>query len=104
MKRMGLILPALAVLASLSVVYAGGDKKSDGDTKWVQLFNGKDLTGWKTHPADKAKGEGKTTVDFVDEKNRHSKGHFAIQQHDPGSIVMVRKIDVKELPSKKREN
>jgi hypothetical protein len=215
MKRMWIILPALAALASLSVVYAGGDKKSDGDAKWVQLFNGKDLTGWKTHPADKAKWEvkdgaivgtgpaghlfsergdyenfhlrfevkindkgnsgqyfrakfaqafppgyeaqinsthgdkvrsgslypdgrdgytaeekkktlvfdqlvkpdtwhtqeviavgnhimikvdGKTTVDFVDEKNRHSKGHFAIQQHDPGSIVTVRKVEVKELP------
>ena len=27
------------------------------DEKWVSLFNGKDLTGWKTHPDDKAKWE-----------------------------------------------
>src|SRR5262245_14410174 len=47
------------------------------------------------------KVNGKVTVDFVDEKNRHTKGHFAIQQHDPGSTVTVRKIEVIELPSKK---
>jgi hypothetical protein len=41
----------------------------------------------------------KTTVDFVDEKSRHTKGHFAIQQHDPGSTVSVRKIEVIELPA-----
>src|SRR5262249_49484804 len=48
------------------------------------------------------KVNGKTTVDFVDEKNRHTKGHFAIQQHDPGSVVMVRKVEVKELPPSKK--
>lgn len=47
------------------------------------------------------KVNGKTTVDFVDEKSRHSKGHFAIQQHDPGSVVSVRRIEVKELPKSK---
>ncbi|HZZ77666.1 MAG TPA: DUF1080 domain-containing protein [Gemmataceae bacterium] len=214
MNRMGFIVPVLA-LAAVAGLQAG-DKKAD--EKWVQLFNGKDLTGWKTHPDDKAKWEvkdgaivgsgpaghlfsergdyenfrlkfevkindkgnsgeyfrakfarafppgyeaqinsthgdkvrtgslyadgrdkysaeekkkmlvfdqlvkpdtwftqeviavgnhiiikvnGKTTVDFVDEKNRHTKGHFAIQQHDPGSTVAVRKVEVIELPSKK---
>jgi hypothetical protein len=48
------------------------------------------------------KVNGKTTVDFVDEKNRHTKGHFAIQQHDPGSTVSVRKVEVKELPATKK--
>jgi 3-keto-disaccharide hydrolase len=48
------------------------------------------------------KVNGKTTVDFVDEKNRHTKGHFAIQQHDPGSTVSVRKIEVMELPATKK--
>lgn len=219
MKRMGLVVPALAAaaLAVLGAVHAG-DKKA-GEDKWLQLFNGKDLTGWKTHPADKAKWEvkdgnivgtgpaghlfsergdyenfhlkfevkindkgnsgqyfradfakafppgyeaqinsthtdkvrtgslyadsrdkysdeekkkmlvfkklvepdtwftqeviavgnhiiikvnGETTVDFVDEKNRHTKGHFAIQQHDPGSVVTVKKIEVKELPPSKK--
>jgi hypothetical protein len=49
------------------------------------------------------KVNGKTAVDFVDEKSRHTKGHFAIQQHDPGSVVHVRKIAVKELPATKNE-
>jgi Domain of Unknown Function (DUF1080) len=186
---------------------AAEDKK-DNDKDWVQLFNGKDLKGWKTHPADKAKWEvkdgiligsgpaghlfsergdyenfqyrveakindhgnsgqyfraqfgpsfpkgyeaqinsthsdpvrtgslyhfkevremlvkpdewftqeviavgnhiiikvnGKTTVDFVDKKNTYTKGHFALQQHDPGTVVQFRKIEVKELPASKEE-
>jgi len=44
------------------------------------------------------KVNGKTTVDFVDEKNRFPKGHFALQQHDPGTVVKFRKIEVRELP------
>src|SRR5262245_35457216 len=43
MKR----LFAVAALLAALVAPAAGDDKSDG---WVQLFNGKDLTGWKTHP------------------------------------------------------
>jgi len=43
------------------------------------------------------KVNGKTTVDFVDKKNTYTKGHFALQQHDPGTVVMFRKIEVKEL-------
>jgi hypothetical protein len=31
-----------------------GDKK-EGEKGWVQLFNGKDLTGWKTHPKSPGK-------------------------------------------------
>jgi hypothetical protein len=42
------------------------------------------------------KVNGKVTVDFVDEKNTFKKGHFALQQHDPGSVVKFRKIEVKE--------
>jgi len=41
---------------------------------------------------------GKTTVDFLDERQRYAKGHFAIQQHNDGSIVLIRKAEVKELP------
>jgi Domain of Unknown Function (DUF1080) len=212
-----LVLGAIA-LAALPLAQAG-DKKTDAEAKWVDLFNGKDLTGWKVHPDDKAKWEvkdgaivgsgraghlfsergdyenfryrmeakindkgnsgqyfrakfakafppgyeaqinathsdkvrsgslyadardnytdeekkqtliydqliqpdtwftqeviadgnhiiikldGKTTVDFVDTKNRHTKGHFAIQQHDPGSTVSVRKVQVIELPPTKQ--
>lgn len=44
------------------------------------------------------KVNGKTTVDFVDERKRYAKGHFAIQQHHAGSVISVRKAEVKELP------
>ncbi len=49
------------------------------------------------------KVNGKTTVDFVDENNNFSKGHFALQQHDPNSVVKFRKIEVIELPADKKE-
>jgi hypothetical protein len=45
------------------------------------------------------KVNGKTTVDFVDNKNTYTKGHLALQQHDPGTVAMFRKIEVKELPA-----
>jgi Domain of Unknown Function (DUF1080) len=44
------------------------------------------------------KVNGQKTVDFVDEANTYTKGHFAIQHHDPTCTVMVRKVEVKELP------
>lgn len=211
---LGLLWVGLGLLVGRPAV-AADDKDSD-DKDWVQLFNGKDLTGWKTHPDDEAKWEvkdgiligtgkvghlysarddytnfryrieakindhgnsgqyfrakftkrfppgyeaqinsthgdpiktgslypafnrklpreeqdkicikemlhkpdewftqeviakgnhiiikvnGKTTVDFVDEKSTYTKGHFALQQHDPGTVIMVRKIEVKELPA-----
>ena len=43
---------------------------------------------------------GKVTVDYVDEKNKFTKGHFAFQQHNLGSDVWVRNVHVKELPKK----
>lgn len=47
------------------------------------------------------KVNGQTTVDFVDEKNTSMKGHFAFQHHDPTCKVMIRKVEVKELPKEK---
>ena len=44
------------------------------------------------------KVNGKTTVDHVDAKNTHAKGHFAFQQHNLGSEVWIRNVRVKELP------
>lgn len=45
---------------------------------------------------------GKKTVDFKDEKNTHTKGHFAFQQHGPAakspdSMVTIKKAEVKIL-------
>ena len=39
------------------------------------------------------------TIEFVDEANNYKTGHFALQQHDPGSKVCFKKIEVKELPA-----
>jgi len=44
------------------------------------------------------KVNGRTTVDFIDDTNASLKGHFAIQHHDPMTKIIVRKIEVKELP------
>jgi hypothetical protein len=49
------------------------------------------------------KVNGKTTVDYVDQKNTYKKGHFALQGHDPGTVVKFRKIEVIELPAEKKE-
>lgn len=39
----------------------------------------------------------KVAVDFVDEKNSFTKGHFAFQQHHLGSIVEIKNVQVKEI-------
>jgi hypothetical protein len=44
------------------------------------------------------KVNGKTTVDWKDPERRFTQGHFALQGHDPGTVVKFRKIEVKELP------
>jgi hypothetical protein len=52
MKRFTLFAAAALVLAAVAGRdhLAAGDKAAKGDDKgWVQLFNGKDLTGWKVH-------------------------------------------------------
>jgi hypothetical protein len=43
------------------------------------------------------KVNGKTTVDFEDPENLYTKGHFALQGHDPGSVMTFRKVEVKEI-------
>jgi Domain of Unknown Function (DUF1080) len=41
---------------------------------------------------------GKTILDgFEDPEHRFKKGHFALQGHDPGSIMTFKKIEVKEI-------
>ncbi len=41
---------------------------------------------------------GKLLYEFLDHGNTWTEGHFAYQQHDPGSRVEIRKIEVQELP------
>lgn len=65
------------------------------DTWWTQhiLANGNHMI---------IKVNDKVVVDYVDEKNTHTKGHLALQQHDPGSVVHYRKLMVKPLPPTKK--
>jgi hypothetical protein len=54
------------------------------------------------------KVNGEKTVDFVDTHNHFTRGRFAIQQHPPArgsdeSVIMVRKVEVRELPTTKTE-
>ena len=40
---------------------------------------------------------GKQTIEWEDPDYRYKKGHFALQAHDPGSVMTFRKIEVKEV-------
>jgi len=40
---------------------------------------------------------GQKTVEYTDPDARFKVGHFALQGHDPGSIMTFRKVEVKEL-------
>src|SRR5262249_20477667 len=42
-----------------------------------------------------------TTVDCRDPKNGYPRGHLALQQEHPGTVVKFRKIEVLELPQRK---
>jgi hypothetical protein len=63
------------------------------DTWWTQhvIANGNHIV---------IKVNDKVVVDYVDEKNTHSKGHLALQQHDPGSVVHYKDLMMKKLPAK----
>jgi len=40
---------------------------------------------------------GVVVTDVVDKERRHTSGHFAIQQHHDGSVISVRRFEVREL-------
>jgi hypothetical protein len=44
------------------------------------------------------KTNGETTADYTDHANRFTKGHIALQQHTPQTVVEFRKVAIKELP------
>jgi hypothetical protein len=52
MKRF--VCGLVALLGGMSAVALERPARADDDKGWVQLFNGKNLDGWKTHAADKA--------------------------------------------------
>ena len=43
------------------------------------------------------KVNGKVTIDWKDPNNTFTKGHFALQGHDPGTVVNFKKVEVKEI-------
>jgi hypothetical protein len=70
---------AIAGLTSLSLA-----QDADG---WIQLFNGKDLTGWKTHPSSPGEwsvvdgcivGKGAKTSHLFSEKGDYTDFHYKI--------------------------
>ncbi|HEX5033224.1 MAG TPA: DUF1080 domain-containing protein, partial [bacterium] len=40
---------------------------------------------------------GKQTVDFADPNKTYMKGHFALQGHDPGSVMTFKKVEYKPI-------
>ncbi|CAN5789788.1 DUF1080 domain-containing protein [soil metagenome] len=48
--------------------------------------------------AIKVSVDGKVLYEYLDHDRPTRSGHFAFQQHDPGSVVSIRKIEVIELP------
>jgi len=48
---------AVALAAWAAQLPSAADGQQGGDKGWVQLFNGKDLTGWKWHPKSPGKWE-----------------------------------------------
>jgi hypothetical protein len=59
-------------------------------------------TRWRGNvvPHIKVWVNGKLLYELQERTKTWDKGYFAFQQHDPGSRVEIRKIEVKELPSK----
>jgi len=60
-SRSALLSAAALLLPALALCAAADEKKAkkDGEKGWVQLFNGKDLDGWKVYP----KGTGNWKVE-----------------------------------------
>lgn len=55
---------------------------------------------WRKRPVTyiKITLDGKQLYDYLDFNQTFKEGHFAFQQHDPGSRVSIRKVEVMELP------
>jgi hypothetical protein len=60
------------------------------DTWWTQ-----DITIRGNHVVIKIND--KIVTDFIDQKNTHTKGYLALQQHNPGSIVQYRNLMMRVL-------
>ncbi len=73
------------------------------DTWYVQELEVRDINyRGKVVASIEVRVNGKTLFQFLDHDRTFEKGHFAFQQHDPGSKVCIRKIEVMELPEEAR--
>ncbi|HYT88963.1 MAG TPA: DUF1080 domain-containing protein [Gemmataceae bacterium] len=90
MKRLllgsGVLLIALAL--GLGTRWANAGDKKEGEKGWIQLFNGKNLDGWKTHPKNPGKwrvengilvSSGKETSHLFSERGDYENFHFRIE-------------------------
>jgi len=57
---------------------------------------------WRGRPVTRIKVtvDGNELYEHLEFTRQFKEGHFAFQQHDPGSKVQIRKVEVMELPSK----
>jgi hypothetical protein len=78
------IVPACLALLPAGTPRAAADDKNDKG--WVELFNGKDLTGWKTHPRDRAKWG---VEDGILVGRGHDAGHLFTVRGDYANIDYV---------------
>jgi len=60
-----------------------------------KLYRGKVMTHIKVSV------NGEVLYEFLERERAWTEGHFAFQQHDPGSKVTIRKVEVMELPETK---
>jgi hypothetical protein len=88
-----------------------GSLYPDGRTKLGQFKKEITVMNTAAHKPDEfftqeviAEGEriqifvnGKQTIDFKDPNKTYTKGHFALQGHDPGSIMTFKKVEYKPL-------
>jgi hypothetical protein len=60
---------------------------------------------WRGRPVTKIKitVNGDELYEYFDFAQSFKEGHFAFQQHDPGSKVCIRKVEVAELPEAKKK-
>src|SRR5947207_1445846 len=86
MKR--LLLGVALLTAGLVLLPCLPGAGAQDDKGWVQLFNGKDLTGWKTHPKDPGEwsvkegvliGRGPKVSHLFSERDDYENFHYRIE-------------------------
>src|SRR5438552_16999640 len=87
-RRLWLYAAILGGLTATTLApVSAGDKDKKSDDGWVSLFNGQDLTGWKTHPKNPGQwrvengvlvSSGKDTSHLFSERDDYKDFHFRI--------------------------